>query len=251
MNKSTKQCPKCNRNITTNNYNRHVVACNIKATHKMPENGKFICDECNKTFELPSAIASHYWLSHTEEGKIHKDKLNIIHTNRKAWNKGLTKETDDRVKKCGITLSNRFKSGEVIPHMTGKHHTDATKQKLKINGGYRKGSGFGKSGRYKGHWCDSSWELAYVIYNIEHGIKFERNTKSFAYIFEGNVCKYIPDYIMDDEYIEIKGYENKKWKCKLSQFPHKLKVLKKNDMLPILEYVIKKYGKDFIKLYDK
>jgi len=37
-------------------------------------------------------------------------------------------------------------------------------------GGKRIGSGRGKSGWYKGYWCDSSWELAYVIYNIDHDV---------------------------------------------------------------------------------
>ena len=28
--------------------------------------------------------------------------------------------------------------------------------------------GYGKHGWYKEYWCDSSWELAYVIYNLDY-----------------------------------------------------------------------------------
>jgi len=31
----------------------------------------------------------------------------------------------------------------------------------------------GKAGFYKGYHCMSSWELAYVIYNLEHNVSFE------------------------------------------------------------------------------
>lgn len=61
----------------------------------------------------------------------------------------------------------------------------ATCKKNKKSGGYRKNGGKGIRGWYKGYWCDSSWELAYVIYNLEHNIHFIRNTKGFNYKFEG------------------------------------------------------------------
>ena len=110
-----------------------------------------------------------------------------------------------------------------------------------------------KKGRYKGYYCDSSWELAFVIYNLEHDIKFERNTKKFKYIFEGKELKYMPDFIIDGKYVEIKGYWNKQWQAKLEQFPkeEKLIVLYKNDMKKYIDYAKNKYGNNFIELYDK
>lgn len=45
----------------------------------------------------------------------------------------------------------------------------------KSMGGYRKGSGVGKSGWYNGIYCDSSWELAYVIYHIDNNLPIIRN----------------------------------------------------------------------------
>ncbi|MEI7942893.1 MAG: hypothetical protein WCH76_06985 [Candidatus Riflemargulisbacteria bacterium] len=48
------------------------------------------------------------------------------------------------------------------------------------SGGYRRKSGRGKHGWYKGIWCDSSWELAWVMYHLDHGIPFERNKTSLS-----------------------------------------------------------------------
>ena len=117
-------------------------------------------------------------------------------------------------------------------------------------GGYRKGSGRGKGGWYKGYYCDSSYELAYVIYNIDHNIKFARNKQGFDYEFENKTYKYYPDFILsDDSYIEIKGFKTKQFIEKQKAVP-KLKVLYKDDLKEIFDYVIKKYGSDFIRLYE-
>ena len=117
-------------------------------------------------------------------------------------------------------------------------------------GGYRKGSGRGKKGTYKGYYCDSSWELAYVIYNLDHSIKFERNEELFPYEFNGEQHKYKPDFIENGIYVEIKGYFNEQVKAKEFAFPYQLKYIDKNTIKPYLEYVEQTYGKDFTRLYE-
>jgi hypothetical protein len=120
------------------------------------------------------------------------------------------------------------------------------------SGGYRKNSGRGKQGWYKGYYCQSSWELAWVIYSLENNIIFDRNKNGFEYIFENKKYKYYPDFYLLNQnlYIEIKGYPNNKNNAKISQFPYNLKILYKNEMKEILGYVIKKYGNNFIELYE-
>ena len=70
------------------------------------------------------------------------------------------------------------------------------------------------------------------------------------YIFKGEKHIYIPDFIVEDEVIEIKGYSSKQWEEKIKQNPD-IKVLYKDDIKPYLDYVISKYGKNFISLYEK
>ena len=113
-------------------------------------------------------------------------------------------------------------------------------------GGLRSGSGRGKKGWYKGYYCDSTWELAYVIYNLEHGIPFSRNTKSFDYVFNGENKKYYPDFLLETgEYVEVKGYYTKQFSAKVSQFPKEFSLLiyDKSGIKPYLDYVVDKYGK--------
>jgi len=116
-------------------------------------------------------------------------------------------------------------------------------------GGYRKGSGRGKSGWYKNYWCDSSWELAWVIYNLEHNISFERNKKYYYYKWNNKQLKYFPDFVRGEELIEIKGFATKKTKAKIKVVPN-LKILFEKDIKKELDYVKSKYGNDFIKLYE-
>ena len=67
------------------------------------------------------------------------------------------------------------------------------------------------NGWYRGIWCDSSWELAYIVYNLNHNISVVRNTDKFPYIYNNRVKYYYPDFIVDNEYIEIKGYKSPEW----------------------------------------
>lgn len=108
-----------------------------------------------------------------------------------------------------------------------------------------------KRGTYKGYHCDSSWELAFVIYNLENNIPFKRNTKYFPYTFNNELRNFMPDFILDDgTFVEIKGYFDALTKAKIEQFTEPIKVLKLADMKLYLDYVITKYGKDFVKLYS-
>lgn len=182
-----------------------------------------VCDICGKEYSK-KGIGTHIWRSHGE-GITHNSNRGYT-CGRIPWNKGLTKETSESVKRYSEKNKN---------HKTwlGKKHSDDTILKMKSNpncGGYRKGSGRGKSGWYQGYWCDSSWELAYTIYNIENDIVFDRNILSFPYEFNGEIKMYIPDYIVDGVFVEIKGQKTTQWEEKRKQFPHHLIVLYKDDM---------------------
>lgn len=118
-------------------------------------------------------------------------------------------------------------------------------------GGLTVGSSRGKSGWYKGYWCDSSWELAFVIYNLEHNIKFERNKRFFEYGYLGKIHKFFPDFILNGIIIvEIKSYIDERSEAKINSVKDIIVLTKKNGIEKYLEYVINKYGKHFINLYE-
>ena len=116
-------------------------------------------------------------------------------------------------------------------------------------GGYREGSGRGKQGWYKGIHCDSSWELAYLVYHLDHNLYIERCKEKRQYVWNNKQHTYYPDFITNDGIIEIKGYSTDQWKSKEEQNSD-VKVLYKNEIKPYLDYVTNTYGTDFIKLYD-
>lgn len=111
-----------------------------------------------------------------------------------------------------------------------------------------------KYGTYKNISCDSSWELAYVIYLIDHNISFERNrTNYFEYEFEGTTHLFFPDFIVEDTFIEIKNYKSELTESKLKAIPKniKFKILYKKEIQPYLKYARDTYGKDFYRMYDR
>lgn len=207
---------------------------------------------------------SHIWRSHTIEGMNHnplsepiiKEVVRNKNKGQTGWSKGLTKETDIRVAKMAKIKKEQVAQGKGTGCFSKAwYKTDAFKKHvdntIRNIGGYQPRSGRGKHGTYQGYWCQSSWELAWVIYASEHQIKFQRCTEEFNYELDGKIKKYRPDFLLENgTYLEIKGYKDISWDAKKSQFPHQLTCYYKKEMKPILEYVIQRYGKDFIKLYE-
>jgi hypothetical protein len=96
----------------------------------------------------------------------------------------------------------------------------------KPTGGYRARAGKGHHGYYNGIWCDSTYEMAYVWYCQNNDKNIIRNTSSFPYInSEGKKKKYIPDFIVDGTYIEVKGWMRPDDPYKIEQFPYKIELL--------------------------
>jgi hypothetical protein len=117
-------------------------------------------------------------------------------------------------------------------------------------GGYERGSGRGKKGWYRGYWCDSTYELAFVVWALDHGIEVKRNMEMFPYEFDGRVQRWIPDFLLaDGTYIEIKGYVTPQTLAKFEFFYRPLRVLTQADLRQMFDHVRLTYGKNFINLY--
>ena len=78
--------------------------------------GTWKCDRCNLIFETRAQLFEHNHQVHPiEKGS--------------SWNKGLTKETDERVAKYCQTTRDRLDAGIIQPSMKGKHLSDERKKK--------------------------------------------------------------------------------------------------------------------------
>lgn len=117
-------------------------------------------------------------------------------------------------------------------------------------GGYREKSGRSKSGYFKGMYSGSTYELAWMIYQIDHDIPFGRFDKKLTL----NDVSYIPDFIQFGKIVEIKGYEDDRVQSKIEVarwHGYDVLLLKKDDLKKEFEWVRTKYGvKNIYELYD-
>lgn len=250
---------KLNENIKENNFTPNICAyCGQHAEYQL-KSGKWCCKKSANS--CPANIKKNskkIKALYSEDGKYFNGKIKEYYYTeesraKQGWSKGLSKYTDERIKERGDRLHQKYKNGELTPSRLGDHHSDEDKDKI-VHGmtNFRPGKnlkGF-KHRWYKGYWCDSSWELAFIMYNLDHDIKFERNEQGFNYWYNGNFRRFYPDFIIDGEYIEIKGYSSEITDAKIQWFPKNLvlKVYYKDDMDVYLKYAIETYGIDFWKL---
>ena len=181
------------------------------------------------------------WITNNVEQKIVLPKEYEEIYSKQGWIKGQSKKYRDTLKgkSKGIASS-------VEAEIERRKKISETMRKNHNAGGYRKGSGRGKQGWYKGIYCDSSWELAFVYYHLENNLDIKRCTDTRTYIYEGVEHTYIPDFVTKDGIIEIKGYNTKQALAKHLQNSD-IKVLYYDDMKFYINYAIDKVGKDFYK----
>lgn len=109
-----------------------------------------------------------------------------------------------------------------------------------------------KHGYYKNIWFESSWELMFIVYCLDHDIQFIRNHRSFEYQYENSKKTYFPDFYLPTtkEYVEIKGVKTEKDEAKWNQFPEKLLIIdeKSSEFKEIRQYITKTYSKNYYKI---
>lgn len=201
---------------------------------------KEICPYCKKEF-TKYGIKGHIWRKHTEKGKNHKP-----FKNKKAWNSGLTKEIDERVKNNANSIKQYFEQN--THNWIGRKHTCETKEKMSSTRKemYKNGweaSSCGKSKKYKYNSkiagniiVDGKWELSVAKYLDSLNLSWKRNTKRFSYTnLNGKLSTYCPDFWVDDwkTYIEVKGYETNLDRCKWNQFKHPLQIWKADKLIKL------------------
>lgn len=222
------------------------------------------CKYCGRECKNPNSLRNHERLCKSNPNR-QTPSAQGRHTPRPdlrgkpSWNKGLTASTDNRV------ANNRLKAIEGISKAKQQDPTkfsgraksveaeDARKRKIsstmKSNpnaGGLRHGSGRGKKGWYNGFFCDSTYELVYVIYNIDNKIKFKRSKLKYQYIYNNEFHNYYPDFEMEDgSLVEVKGYYNDKVQAKInSVMDRDITLLLEKDLQHAFDYVKEHYTYD-------
>lgn len=118
------------------------------------------------------------------------------------------------------------------------------------SGGFREGSVRNyKSGWFNGIHCDSSWELAFLIWHRDHNINVKRCNEIRYYTINDEEHRYFPDFVIDNTIYEIKGIDDDVNKAKQKYNPDII-FLYKDNVEKYVKYAKDTYG-DFIQLYDK
>lgn len=227
----TQKCPKCGTEFT------------LRITENFYKKGKY------RKFCSRKCANSKKWSNE------HKKKLSIACKNSEKVKKANQILTEGRLK----ARKERKNDGNFICLHCGKPGINKRRRPnqkyhyecwLKASGGIRQGSSRGKSGWYKGYWCDSSYELAFLIYCLEHSIKIQRNTIGFNYNYKGKHHIYYPDFWVNGKLTEIKNYRSELTNVKIKSVTEPIDIYYKDTIKPFLNYVIKKYGNNFTDLYE-
>lgn len=203
-----------------------------------------ICPKCNKEHtkegKFCSRSCANSRIKSDESKKKVSEKLKYYYQIHDQLNKGKSKKVWRKCESCENTFL-------VYPQSIRRYCSSKCNPNT---GGYREGSGRSKAGYYKGIYCGSTYELAWVIYQIDHNIPFER----FSGRLEYNGKIYYPDFLQNKKIVEIKGYEPQDRvdiKNEVAkQNGYDVIVLRKEDLTKEFNWVRTKYTKEFHTLYD-
>jgi len=216
-------CPKCNMEFENNDKQKYTK--------------KFCSRKCAN-----SRIFSEETLNKKSISAKNSEKVKIA-------NKNIGLRTIRVLKKC--------KWCENTWHATIKNTRTCCSRECRDKhcGGYRRGSGRSKHGYYKGIRCDSTYELVWVIYRLDHKLEVKRYEGAIIY---NNRHMYFPDFLDDNTVIEIKGFLTDKTKETMKQkqeatenLGYKFKMLFKEDLQTEFDWVKTHYEYDKLEqLYD-
>ena len=84
---------------------------------------------------------------------------------------------------------------------------------------------------YNGEKFHGKWEVVVAKWFDDNNIMWERKVDPFEYYWNNSIHLYFPDFYLPnyDVYIEVKGYETERDRCKWSVIPN-LVVIKKNEI---------------------
>lgn len=202
------------------------------------------CSYCKRTINNVGSLKAHEKYCKLNPNREEKPS-NFILYNKKIKSGELTKQyTNQHVKakelgyKLPISESTRLKISNA-----NKNRLWTTEQKLKHSttmrnavknnpDSYSKNNVVGRvrNIEYRGIKLKGSWELIFAKWLDQNNIEWKHEAKGFEYQWKGTRL-YFPDFYLPnfDLYIEVKGYETERDRCKWKVVGN-LTVIKKKDI---------------------
>lgn len=172
--------------------------------NNLSSNASILCQYCSKECKNPNSLRQHEVRCAHNPNRKYNVRPSFNNKGRTAWNKGLTKEVNDSLKRKAEAASKNMKG------RTGHKHTDAEKQILRE---HALKNGFGGFNMHKktifvdGIAVDSSYEKIVAESLTENNIEWKRCIR-FKYIDDKNkLHHYTPDFYLPayDVYLDPKN----------------------------------------------
>lgn len=155
-----------------------------------------ICKFCGKSCKNENSHRNHERLC-----PKNPDRKYVSHTiGHKAWNKGLTKDTDERIRKSAEIFSKRYKGTELGKLRLGHPCSEEHKAKMRDIAFRRHLGGWhtSRSIEYNGIKLDSEYELMVAKELDSNGIKWERPSYFLWTDDSGIEHRYYPDFYLKE-----------------------------------------------------
>jgi hypothetical protein len=117
------------------------------------------------------------------------------------------------------------------------------------HGGYRQKAGRGVCYNFEGITFDSFYEFLVYLYYKDKLIYLRKVLTPINTIVDGKEYNYTPDFVdVNNKYYEIKSFgDHWGWNVKkIKYFPYQLEVIHDDKLTSIKDYVINKYGQEFL-----
>ena len=261
-----KVCPICG--ITHNK--RRSKCCCIEHSKELSRKNHVrkivlekICPKCGKKHTKNGIFCSHACANSHVISLEHREKTS---KSIKQYYKSLNPDyipRSEKIRKCHYcgreffsALGRKCCSKECSEKLRNERMAKLSPialEKCRMNGhlgGYREGTGKAKSGYYKGFYCGSTYELIWLIYQLDH----EKDVQRFPGMLQWNGIKYIPDFLQNGKIIELKGYwqKNVDKKCEVARHcGYDIVVLYRDDLEKEFTWIKDHYQYNHVEeLYD-
>lgn len=199
----TTLCDKCKRNISNNNFSKHFRSCD----GYVPKSFSSKCPDCDFS-GVSQAVAAHWYHHHSDRNSYAEDRQRMIANHSKAncgriaWNRGLTSETNEIVRRMQSKRTGQKMDKEVYEKLLERCRSKEHKESSSRGG---KARTYTAGGRGKGAWVkdsdgkevylQSSYEIETARLLNEAGIHWTR-PKPLKYELDGKSCSYYPDFLL-------------------------------------------------------
>jgi very-short-patch-repair endonuclease len=199
-------CPICNKQVTNNNYAKHIEAHNkpSRYLHSL-DHDDLNCKYCGKLCKNKNSLAQHEIRCVSNSNRI---QVLGNQTSRSAWNKGLTKETDVRVAKnaesVSKTLRQKVSDGWKPFFATDDYWTDEMRSQRSVEKVqlFKEHPELHPNRRLASNKVMNYPEQVAATWLSDHNISYEYQFKT---VFN-NKSRYVDFYVADYKlYIEIDG----------------------------------------------